>query len=146
MDELHELVELERIKQLKARYFRAVDLKDWPLMTSLFTKDFTSLVAEIERGAAELVESARLWIGPARSVHNGHMPDIEFDGPDRAHGTWAMDDLVIWPDTGDGERIHHGYGYYIEEYQLVDGAWLISSMTLERLFIDLTVNGAPVSE
>lgn len=146
MDELHELVELERIKRLKARYFRAVDLKDWPLMVSLFTEDFTSVVAGVERNADELVESARAWIGQARSVHTGHMPDIEFDGPDCARGTWAMDDYVVWPDTGDGVKAHHGYGYYLEKYQLVEGAWLISSLVIDRLFIDLTVDGVSVTE
>jgi hypothetical protein len=32
----------------------------------------------------------------------------------------------------------HGYGHYHETYVLVDGQWLISTMTLKRLRVDIS--------
>ena len=38
MDAVQELVEIEAIKRLKARYQRAVDTKDWELMRGVLDK------------------------------------------------------------------------------------------------------------
>jgi len=39
MDATHKLVETEANKQVKARYARAVDTKDWDLLASVFSPD-----------------------------------------------------------------------------------------------------------
>jgi hypothetical protein len=43
MDALARLVEIEAIKQLKARYQRAVDTKDWALMGTVLAEDARSV-------------------------------------------------------------------------------------------------------
>lgn len=40
----------------------------------------------------------------SRTVHHGHMPEIDITGPDTARGTWAMFDYVEWP-PHDGEMV-----------------------------------------
>jgi len=44
MDRLAEIVEIEAIKQLKARYFRLMDEKRWDEWAEVFTEDFEGIV------------------------------------------------------------------------------------------------------
>jgi hypothetical protein len=79
----------------------------------------------------------------ARTVHHGHMPEIELTGADTARGIWAMYDYVEWPPKTSGERVGlQGYGHYREEYVREDGRWRIQKLRLERLRIDPL--GAPL--
>jgi hypothetical protein len=51
-----------------------------------------------------------------------------------ATGTWALHDVIVWPD---GSRLD-GDGHYHETYELVGGEWRIKSSTLTRLRTDFT--------
>lgn len=123
------------IQMLKARYFRAVDTKDWDLLRSVLAEDVAVDVTDDVEGSgpytgAEVFVSgcARILAG-AVTVHHGHMPEIHVDG-DAATGTWAMEDHVELAD-GTGFR---GAGHYHETYiRAPDGQWRIQSLTLKRL-------------
>jgi hypothetical protein len=136
-----QLLDLEAIKQLKARYFRLLDTRDWEGLSRVFTED-----AEIDvtddagpegriRGSREMVTMLEQVIGSARTVHHGHMPEIELTGATTARGIWAMFDYVEWP-SEEGRRGLMGYGHYTETYRKTDGGWRIASMKLTRLRID----------
>jgi ketosteroid isomerase-like protein len=141
VDPVQQLLAIEAIKQLKARYFRFVDVEDYESLRGLFVDD-----AEFEvegypiSGADGLVGRIREHHTNAevRTVHHGHMPEIEITGEDTARGIWAMFDYVdrIWKDDGRREAFH-GYGHYTEEYRKVNGAWKIASMKLTRIRVDL---------
>ncbi len=128
--------DLESIRQLKARYFRFMDTKDWEGLASVFTSDVHIDMVSEGGGVTDSVEDYLPFlisqIGEVTTVHHGHMSEIEFDGPDRAHGIWAMEDELWWPD-GSPLRHLHGYGHYHEQYRLEPQGWRISSMTLTRL-------------
>lgn len=125
-----ELWQIERIRQLKARYFRAVDSKDWDLLESVFTADAVLEVAGNRRdGREEILRVMRTRLAPMRTVHHGHTPEIAITGPDTATGVWAMYDLLVDPD---GVR-REGYGHYHEQYLLVAGDWRIRHLRLVRL-------------
>ncbi|WP_211339509.1 nuclear transport factor 2 family protein [Nocardia mexicana] len=124
------------IKQLKARYFRAIDGKDWAMLRQQLTTDVevdtSASFGPITTGADEFIDFLRLTIGPARTVHHGHMPEIEISSPTAATGVWALQDLLIFP--GDIRVI--GFGHYHERYALVGDRWLISSSKLTRIYLD----------
>jgi len=130
-----DLVEIEAIRQLKARYFRFLDTKQWDAWREVFTEDFQ---AEIHgphpvihfESRDEMVESNRKILAEAPTVHHGHMPEIELTGPDRATGIWAMVDVVK---LGAG---FVGYGHYHEEYRKVEGDWRIARLRLTRLLVE----------
>ena len=46
MDAVQQLLDIEAIKQLKARYQRAVDTKDWDLMGSVLAADAHSVYSD----------------------------------------------------------------------------------------------------
>jgi len=128
--------DVEAIKQLKARYFRLMDTKDWDGMRQVFTDDAyidtTDSGGRVVEGADEFMSGLRQILADVVTVHHGHMPEIELTSPTTATGIWAMEDWLKW---GDG-RDMHGAGHYHEEYEKVDGHWRIKKMTLTRLRVD----------
>ena len=129
--------EIEAIKRLKARYFRLMDTKQWEAFGDLFTEDATLAASprpeEIFQGRVEIVRRVSEVLREARTVHHGHMPEIELTGEDTATGIWAMYDFVELP-----QLVLHGWGHYHEEYAKRGGAWRIRRSRLTRLRIDLT--------
>ena len=68
------------------------------------------------------------------TVHQGHMPEIEFQDQDNATGIWAMHDWVDDPGRGVAWQ---GNGHYHERYvRSQDGQWKIAFMRLTRLRVD----------
>jgi uncharacterized protein (TIGR02246 family) len=137
---LRQLVDLEEIKRLKARYFRALDRKEWDAFGAVFARDAVLEVPEanlVHRGRDAIVASVSAAVADTRTVHHGHMPEIEITGPDTARGIWAMFDYVEWPPSESGDRRGlQGYGHYLEEYVREDGEWRIRRCHLARLRVD----------
>jgi hypothetical protein len=131
------LDEIEAIKQLKARYFRLMDTKQWDQWADVFTED--AIVAaspdpnETFHGRADIVRRVSSVLRNATTVHHGHMPEIQLTGADTATGIWAMYDFVDMP-----QLVLHGWGHYHEEYARQDGTWRIRRLRLTRLRLDMT--------
>lgn len=130
--------DLEAIKQLKARYFRTMDTKDWKGMRQVFTDDVVVDTSSSGGGVVEGADAFLAFLEPVLSdvvtVHHGHMPEIELTSDDSVRGIWAMQDVLEWPDG----RKMYGYGHYHETYQRVGDEWRIKSTTLTRLRVDVT--------
>jgi uncharacterized protein (TIGR02246 family) len=146
LERVQRLHDLEEIKRLKARYFRTLDRKEWDAFAQVFSREAVLEVAEagvVQRGRDAIVASVSKALVGTRTVHHGHMPEIEVTGPDTARGTWAMFDYVEWPPSEAGERVGlQGYGHYLEEYVREDGAWRIARLHLSRLRVD-ALGGSP---
>jgi hypothetical protein len=136
---VQQLLDVEAIKQLKARYFRLMDLKQWDDWGMVFAAGCVMEVPEadmVNTGRQSIVENVSGALVGARTCHHGHMPEIEITGDGTARGIWAMFDYVEW-DTQDGTRVGlQGYGHYREEYVREDGEWRIARTRLERLRVD----------
>ena len=135
---------IEAIKQLKARYFRLMDTKQWDAYRQVFTDDmafyFESQDAPTATSGDDFVAYVRSRLATALSVHHGHMPEIELTSPDSARGVWAMFD---WVDDPDQHRAFQGFGHYHEEYRRgEDGRWRISRLRLSRLRVDAVAPSA----
>jgi hypothetical protein len=144
---LSEYADIEAIKQLKARYFRLMDTKDWDGMAQVFIPDVEIDVTEEGSGTFHSVEVFMPYlqsvIGDAVTVHHGHMPEIELTSPTTASGIWSMEDMLRWPEGGpevgdDGPlSTLHGYGHYHETYVKTNDGWRIASLRLTRLRRDI---------
>jgi hypothetical protein len=137
------MVDIEDIKQLKARYFRGLDLKDWAMWADVFTAD-----AHIEAdgypfdGPEAIIAAMKVFLDGVRTVHHGFMPEITITGADEATGIWAMRDYLLYP--GDGPPVGFvGYGHYHENYARQDGRWRIRRLVLTRIGIDPLEGGLP---
>jgi hypothetical protein len=129
---------IEAIKQLKARYCRTMDTKDWEAMRAVLTDDVvmdtTESGGDLMSGADDFLGFLRQTIGEATTVHHCHTPEIELTSPTTASAIWAMEDMLRWPSGGD----LHGYGHYHEAYEKIGGAWRIKTSKLTRLRMDYT--------
>lgn len=130
--------DVEAIRQLKARYCRLMDTKDWAAYRRLFTDgvvvDTTESGGGVVRGADAFLAFLVDAIGDVVTVHQCHTPEIEVTGPSTALGVWAMEDILRWPD---GSELH-GYGHYHETYEKSAAGWRIASSRLSRLRMDFT--------
>ncbi|WP_375482071.1 nuclear transport factor 2 family protein [uncultured Mycobacterium sp.] len=132
-------LEIESIKQLKARYCRYLDTKDWEAWRGIFADDFVSDTAEaggkVIVGADEFVAFIRATLGkPSQpTVHQVHAPEIELTSPTTARGVWALEDVVR---LAPGLNLN-GYGHYHETYLKIDGRWRIKTSKLTRLREDI---------
>jgi hypothetical protein len=137
--EQHSWADVEAIKQLKARYCRLLDTKDWASWRDIFTDDFVSDTTPsggvLITGADEFVAFLRSTLGkPSQpTVHQVHAPEIELTSPSTARGVWALNDIVR---LAPGINLA-GYGHYHETYEKVDGQWRIKTSTLTRLREDV---------
>ncbi len=136
-----DLLDIERIKQLKARYFRTLDEKRWDDYGQVFAEDAvmdtTQDGAPITTGRAAIVAMVSGALELAITVHHGHMPEIEITGRNSARGIWSMEDYLEFP--GEPPFTVHGRGHYLEEYtRCADGEWRIQSLQLTRLWLKRT--------
>ncbi|HXL62815.1 MAG TPA: nuclear transport factor 2 family protein [Mycobacterium sp.] len=137
MDDAAALLEIEAINQLKARYCRYLDAKDWETWRAIFTDDFLSDTSQaggkVIRGADEFVAFTRKILGNRATVHQVHAPEIELTSATTARGIWALEDVVR---LAPGVNLR-GYGHYHETYEKIDGQWRITSSKLTRLREDI---------
>jgi hypothetical protein len=137
--------EIEAIKQLKARYFRLLDTKQWDDWRLQFCDDcvFDGTSSPFPDADA-FVAGVSSNHAKTRTVHHGHMPEIHLTSATTARGIWSMMDYVTWPPDAPLKRSvltddmygFLGYGYYQEEYRKDADGWKISWLRLTRLRVD----------
>ena len=136
------LSDRDAICELKARYCRFLDTKQWDSWTDLFTADLVLDTSEAGgpppiTGRVEAIAMVRHNIETARTAHQVHTPEITITG-DTAEGIWAMQDRVIW---AEGHAVT-GYGHYTESYVKQGGEWKIASSKLTRLILEFSADNA----
>ena len=128
------------ITNLKARYCRYLDTKDWANFSDLFTEDVvvdtTASGGPRMEGREAAVASIRGSLDVAITTHHVHTPEIDIDG-DQARGVWAMQDRLTWPN---GRKLD-GAGHYHERYVRRGGGWKIAESRLTRLYVDMQASG-----
>jgi len=133
--------DIEAIKQLKARYFRLLDTKDWDAFREVFTTDVVVDTTDSGGDVQESVDDFLAMLIPtlegAVTVHHGHMPEIELTSATTATGIWAMEDVIRFPEGGFLNTLQ-GWGHYHETYEKVGGEWRIKTTRLTRLRLDVT--------
>lgn len=156
IDALTRLVAIADVRALKARYCRLADTQDWEGFRELFTDDCifdtgTTSIPAFDGGvgpnapegagfvtdsADEFIDTLKVRLRGARSVHQIHEPEIEVTSRTTASAAWPIYDLVLRPE---GQQIPSwlGHGYYNETYRKADGRWKISSVKVVRLRMDI---------
>jgi hypothetical protein len=148
MEQIERLAAIEEICQLKARYFRLLDMKQWDQFETLFASDAVFDMRDaagarddgaLRTGAPAIAAFVRDAVAGMVTVHHGHMAEIDVPSGHAASGTWAMEDVLRWTTGGaDGTQVLHGYGHYHDTYARVDGRWLFQSSRLSRLAVTVS--------
>lgn len=135
--EASDLVEIRAIETLKYRYLRCLDLKLWDELGDTLTEEATASYAGGAlsfQGRQAIVDFLRQALSTPLTSHKSHHPEIELVAPDRATGTWALDDLVLDPDGGYCIR---GAAYYSDRYVKQAGRWFIEHTGYKRVYEEL---------
>ena len=144
---LAQLLAIEQIKQLKARYSCALDTKDWSGAETLFTEDFTGEVSNAGKSSSmpdKTMKGGKEWVAASRdailendSIHHIMLPNIEITSPSEAKGTW-VGRFGFKAQAGADFRSVDGYGHYYDTYEYVSARWLFKSIKLSILFVEVT--------
>jgi len=136
------LEDIEEIKQLKARYCRAVDLKLWPTLRGVFADDCEFAgTATVATDPDRFVAGVERLLSGVTTAHHLHNPEIRGIDAGRAAGVWAFQDYLSWePETevagflrgSERQTSVLGFGYYEEEYAKGAGGWRIARIVLTR--------------
>ncbi len=134
-----DLQTIETIKQLKARYFRALDSKDWGLMKTCLAEH---CIAKYDggkytfEGRDGIVDFFSSYMDDPKLIfmHHGHHPEITIINENEASGIWYLQDIVISLENNTTLR---GAGFYHDKYIKLGDAWLINATGYERTFEEI---------
>ena len=131
------LEDIERIRQLKYRYWRSIDTGDVAALEALFTEDVKvdyiggSYRWQVQ-GRDKIIESiANSFNANAVACHTGHHPEIEVLSETTATGIWYLTDIFI--NLKDKVRTT-GSALYRDRYLKQNGTWRICETTYERVY------------
>jgi hypothetical protein len=143
LSDIERLAIIEDIQKMRASFVRFLDTKDWDALQALWTPDAVldntdQREARGDRvvGPATIIKYIRGGLDTAISVHHAHMPEIDILSPTTAKGVWAMEDRITWA-TGERAGMVNGFGHYTEDYEKLDGRWLVKTFRLTRLRVDV---------
>jgi hypothetical protein len=143
MDRLDRLEAIEEIRDLKARYFRLMDTRQWEALRDVFTADMQVVTPDGKvwmEGGDAYADSLKFGLENAVSCHQGLTGEIAVIDAENARGIWAMQDVITWTDRHprEGWKAILGRGHYHETYRREGGAWRIATLMLTRLSLDIT--------
>ncbi len=126
----------QALYDLKYRYLRGVDAKEWDTLASTLTGDAIArygggvhTVAGRDGIVAFLRE--RLDRDGVHTSHRVNHPELTVDGDDRVRGRWTLDDVVI--DTEYGIHLV-GAAWYEDVYVRTDDGWRIAETGYTRTY------------
>ena len=124
--------DVEQLRQLKYRYLRTLDLKQWDEFEGLFVPEATGAYAELRfADRAELVGYMRANL-PAELItfHQAHHPEIEVED-DRATGRWYLHDKVFVPAY---DVAIEGAAFYSDRMVRTEEGWRFAHVGYRRTF------------
>ncbi|SCW53409.1 SnoaL-like domain-containing protein [Sphingobium faniae] len=152
MKTLEDLIAIEQIRLVKARYLRAIDLKDMDLLRSVVADDVEvdgrgattdprtgmnltpGVTGEVICGADKLIAAVGAGLPHMTTIHHVTSGEITVDDEDHASGIWPMFDRLIF--SQGPVSVMSGYGHYFETYERINGVWKIKSLKLTRISVE----------
>ena len=145
--EIARLKDIEQIKALKSRYFRALDTKDWDALEQTLSPDISTSYSNgklVFHGPKEVTDYFK-EVMPATEItlHQGHNPEITLESDTVAWGKWYLQDILIFTEGNPyaGTQIQ-GSAIYTDKYVKVDGKWLIQETGYLRVYEEMWQRGS----
>ena len=124
--------DIELIKQLKYRYLRTLDLKQWDDFAECFLPDVTGNYAGLVfENRDTLVAFMRENLGDDLiSMHHAHHPEITVEG-DEATARWYLEDKVI---VEKFDYVLEGAAFYTDRLVRTPDGWRIAHTGYRRTY------------
>jgi hypothetical protein len=123
----------EAIEQVKYRYLRALDTKDWDTFADTLTEDITGDYGDRLHftNRTELVDYMRSSLGPGViTEHRVTHPEITVNG-DEATAVWYLQDRVI---AAEFNFMLIGAAFYRDTCRRTPEGWRISATSYDRTY------------
>jgi hypothetical protein len=140
MDDTQRLIALEDIKAMMARRARCLDEKNWAGFADCYAENAVSYSLTSAPGG-KVVGNQNIAAGVEKAltgvttVHQLHIPEIEFIDDTTAKGIFPLNDNLSW--EKDGKRCwRRGFAQYRQTFKKIDGKWLISEHRLNYLLAE----------
>ena len=136
--EVQRLKDVQAIKELKSKYFRALDTKNWDELETTMTPNISTAYSNgklVFHGPKEITNYFKESMPDTEiTLHQGHNPVIWFESDTVAYGKWYLQDNLIFAEGNPycGTQIQ-GSAIYTDKYVKVDGQWLIEDTGYLRL-------------
>ena len=137
MDKLQKLIDIEEIKNLKHRYFRAIDMADFDLLDHVFADNITidyrgGTYRWESKGKDTIKESLKqAFHNQAASMHTAHHPEIKILSETEATGKWYLQDIFY---NFDMDSVTQGTALYEDKYIKLENNWLILHSEYDRIW------------
>jgi hypothetical protein len=128
-----DLETIREIEQLKYRYLRCLDLKDWDEFGETLAEDVEASYGQRLQftGRSQVVDYMRESLpGSIITLHQCHHPEIEISA-DTATGTWYLEDKVL---ITEHRLMLTGASFYTDTYRRVASGWQIATTSYIRTF------------
>jgi hypothetical protein len=139
---------IEAIKQVKYRYLRALDTKQWDEFAATLTQDIEADYGA-SRGEAHRFTDRATLIAFMRSAlpanviseHRVTHPEITLTGPHTASGIWYLQDRVI---LAEQDLMLIGAAFYHDQYSRTGDGWKICATGYDRTYeATMPLSGLP---
>lgn len=137
--ETQKLRDVIEIMNLKGKYFRCLDSKDWDGLETTFSPNVSTSYSNGKlsfHGPKEVTNYFKQTM-PAEmiSMHMGHTPEITVNDDGTAVGRWYLQDNLIFTDGSPYAGIGiQGGAFYTDKYEKIDGKWLIVETGYVRIY------------
>lgn len=137
--EVQRLKDVQAIKEVKSRYFRALDTKNWDELETTLAPDIETSYSDgklVFHGPKEVTNYFKESMPKTEiTLHQGHNPEIYFESDDVAFGHWYLQDNLIFAEGNPYEGLQiQGSAIYTDKYVRVDGKWLIQDTGYLRIY------------
>ena len=127
---------LGSVVDLKTRYCKWLDAKDWDRWAALFMPNATMQLGPSKASAICGRDAIRKLLTRqlkrATTLHQARDPELREEGPGRVRVVWRMKDRVETP-----LYLLQGAGFYEDTYEETEAGWKIASLRLHRSHVDL---------
>ncbi len=137
--EVQQLKDVQAIKELKSKYFRALDTKNWDELETTMTPNISTAYSNgklVFHGPKEITNYFKESMPDTEiPLHQGHNPVVWFESDTVAYGKWYLQDNLIFAEGNPycGTQIQ-GSAIYTDKYVKVDGQWLIEDTGYLRVY------------
>ena len=137
MDKIQKLLDIEDIKNLKHRYFRAIDMADFELLDNVFAEDITidyrgGTYRWESKGKQNIINSLiQAFHSKTAAMHTAHHPEIEILSETEAVGKWYLQDIFY---NFDLDSVTQGTALYDDKYTKSGESWLIQHSEYDRIW------------
>ena len=137
MDKLQKLIDIEEIKNLKHRYFRAIDMADFDLLDNVFAPDITidyrgGTYRWESEGKDTIKDSlTHAFHNQTAAMHTAHHPEIDVSSQTEATGKRYLQDIFYNFDLG---SVTQGTALYEDKYIKINDQLLIQHSEYDRIW------------